>query len=307
LAFSRRQRLETSIVDLNDFLVGAMPLFRDAAGPLVAVDLQLAETSGAVTIDRAQLELALVNLAANARDAMPKGGHIVVETRSISANAEHAHVPRGEWAVIVVADTGSGMPPDVVARAFEPFFTTKGVGAGTGLGLSMVYGLVKQLGGEVAVESEVGRGTSVLIYLQRTPLTALREPGKGRPSVAGTAIGTVLLVDDDAEVRAVMAAALKDAGHRVVEAGNALGAVDLFGDGRACDVAVVDYAMAGVTGADLIEEMRKRRPNFPTLLVTGFADAGELDRLPAQPILYKPFSPDQLVRRVAELLERATT
>ena len=104
-----------------------------------------------------------------------------------------------------------------------------------------------------------------------------------------------------------MAAALKDAGHRVVEAGNALGALDLFGDGRACDVAVVDYAMAGVTGADVIEEMRRRRPNFPTLLVTGFADAGELDRLSAQPILYKPFSPDQLVRRVAELLERATT
>jgi CheY-like chemotaxis protein len=198
------------------------------------------------------------------------------------------------------------MSPDVVARAFDPFFTTKSVGAGTGLGLSTVYGLVKQLGGEIAIESEPGRGTSVEIYLPRTPVTALRQTKLPRSPAVGTVTGTVLLVDDDAEVRMVMADSMKDAGHRVVEAGSASAALDLFGDGTAFEIAIVDYAMPGMTGSNLIREMLRRRPNFVTLLVTGFAEAEELDRLPAQQILYKPFSPDQLVRRVAEVLDHPT-
>jgi signal transduction histidine kinase len=304
LAFGRRQYLDTRAVDLNDFVAGVAPLLRASAGPAVVVETRFGENCGSVIIDAEQLELALVNLTTNARDAMPEGGRIVIETSRIVATA-HPHVAAGDWAVISFSDTGLGMPPEVVAQAFEPFFTTKKQGAGTGLGLSMVHGLVKQLGGEVVIQSEPGAGTSVFVYLPQSNVAVLRPmtTAAAQPVTAGKAHAIVLLVDDNPEVREVMATSLREAGHQVVEASTAFEALDLFDDGAAFDVAVVDYAMPGMPGTGAIVAMLRRRPDMPILLVTGFADAGELQRWPKRRILFKPFSPERLVQRIAELLE----
>jgi len=302
LMFGRKQRLETRIVDINAFLSAAEPLMREAAGPAIAVEVHLAEGSGAVQIDTPQMQLALLHLVTNARDAMPGGGRIIVETRWLSVAADHPHVPKGEWAVIRVTDTGVGMMPEVAARAFEPFFTTKQVGAGTGLGLSMVHGLVKQLGGDVVIQSEPRAGTLVVIYLPRLQAAMPCATTESRPAATSRDRVVVLLVDDDPAVRAVMAASLREAGHTVVEAGGASAALDVFGAGAAFDAAIVDYAMPEMKGTSLIRVFLERRPSMPVLLVTGFAEAEELEHWPAHRILYKPFSPERLLQRVTELV-----
>jgi signal transduction histidine kinase len=172
LAFSRRQQLQARRVNINRVVAAVAPRLRDLAGRAIDVEVIASTINGLVRLEPIGFELALFNLVANARDAMPDGGRIVIETSWVSGLDGYPNVALGDWAVICVTDTGCGMPPDVVARAFEPFFTTKRVGAGTGLGLSMVRDVVKQLGGEIAIQSQVGAGTSVLIYLPRSPATA---------------------------------------------------------------------------------------------------------------------------------------
>ena len=190
LLFSSKPHLDRCAVDLNAFIVAAVPLLRDAAGHDIVVETRLGESSGLVTIDPAQFELALLNLVTNARDAMPKGGRLVIETCWPSLSSQHSRVPPGEWAVICVTDTGIGMAAEVLARASEPFFTTKKSGSGTVLGLSMVDDLARQLGGGVSIQSERGIGTSVLIYLPHsrpdaapTRLSILGPTGQEEPVV----------------------------------------------------------------------------------------------------------------------------
>jgi signal transduction histidine kinase/CheY-like chemotaxis protein len=304
LAFGRNQELETRIIDVNELIAGAGPLLDQAVGPFVELELRLVEQGAAVAVDAAQMELALLNLAINARDAMPDGGRLVIETQRLSASVGDPNVAAGEWAVIAVTDTGVGMSAEVVERAFDPFFTTKGAGAGSGLGLSMVHGLVKQLGGDVVIASEVGKGTSVKIYLRRTaeaparPAKALRAPANA-PSKA-----SVLVVDDDPAVLGFMADVLSDAGHQVGEASSGAAALDLFAGGDGFDAVVLDYAMPGMDGIATARVLRARRRDIRILLVTGFAVGMPPGEWPAADILDKPFGAESLRQWVASLISR---
>ena len=306
LAFGSKQRLETHVVELNGLIATAAPLLARAAGPLVDLEVSLDKGSCMVAIDPAQLELALLNLAMNSRDAMPEGGHLAIETRWLSIADRHPQLAPGEWAVVSVRDTGMGMSPEVVARAFEPFFTTKAAGRASGFGLSIVYGLIKQLGGEIAIASEPGRGTTVQISLPRTrdiaPSVAARVPAPA----PGTPL-RVLLVDDNEDVLAVMATVLRNAGEHVVEASDGPSAIDIFGDGAGFDAVVLDYAMPGMKGTAAARAIQAVRPDVPILLVTGFAEAMVPGEWPAEYILHKPFRPDRLRQRLEELIARRPT
>jgi CheY-like chemotaxis protein len=251
------------------------------------------------------MELALLNLALNARDAMPEGGTLAVETQHlyVSDGSEHPHVGAGNWAVLSITDTGLGMSQEVLMRAFDPFFTTKEVGKGSGLGLSMVYGLVKQHGAEIALTSEVGKGTSIQLFfpsVQALPARAkVTRPATGSiPSHA-----RVLVVDDDPDVLQFMLIVLKEAGHTVTDATGGRSALDRLDQHEALDLVVLDYAMPRMNGAVVAREIRARRPGIPILFVTGFADGesaeGELD---GQEILHKPFRAQELLDRVHNLV-----
>jgi signal transduction histidine kinase len=301
LAFGSKQRLETTVVDLNSLISSAAPLLGRAAGPLVDLEIGLATGSCMIAVDPTQLELALLNLAMNSRDAMPEGGRLTIETQWLSVTNAHPQLAPGEWAVVSIRDTGEGMAPEVVARAFEPFFTTKTTGRASGLGLSIVYGLVKQLGGEVAVTSELGMGTMVQVYLPRAGYLAPKV-APTFPALRQGPSPRVLLADDNEDVLAVMATVLRNAGHRVVEASDGPTAVDLFGDGVGFDAVVLDYAMPGMKGTAAARAIRAIRPDVPILLVTGFAEAMAPGEWPAESILHKPFRPDRLRQRLEELI-----
>jgi signal transduction histidine kinase/ActR/RegA family two-component response regulator len=305
LAFGRKQRLETRIVAIDELVAGAAPLIEQAAGPFVAVELCLGEDAGAVAVDAAQMQLALLNLAINARDAMPGGGRLAVETRRLQVVGEHPDVAPGDWVLISVTDTGLGMSTEVAARAFEPFFTTKEAGTGSGLGLSMVYGLVKQLGGEVTLVSVSGQGTSVKIYLPRAA-DAERHHRSGYAAEPKTpsCAAKVLVVDDNAVVRAFMAGVLSEAGYDVAHAASGPQAAELFGSGEGFDAVVMDYAMPGMNGIAAARIMLARSPDTPILLVTGFVNPLASEEWPSEDILHKPFGAENLRQSFQALMER---
>lgn len=295
LAFARRQPLSATAVELPTLLDQLGPLLASSLGPQVAVRIDAPADLPPVSADRNQLELALINLAVNARDAMPSGGSLTVSARAHRVEATAAEGPSpGDYVELSVADTGSGMPPSVLERAIEPFFSTKGIGRGTGLGLSMVHGLMAQLGGAMRIESELGQGTAIRLLLPVADGDAggldMAEPGL--PDVSAS--GRVLLVDDDAAVRAATAQMLADLGYEVTQADSAAEALAMLEANETPDVLVTDHLMPGMSGTELARQVRSQWPDLRLLIISGYADVDDI--APDLPRLGKPFRRIELAR-----------
>ncbi|MBN8898177.1 MAG: response regulator [Rhodospirillales bacterium] len=307
LAFARRQRLEPKLVDADALVAGMADLIRRTVGPAVQLDLHLRDGRARVLCDPNELESALLNLCINARDAMPDGGHLIMGTADVTFEAadlaqEQAAQP-GDYVMISVTDTGTGMPPDVLERAFEPFFTTKLLGHGTGLGLSQVYGFVQQSGGLVRLESVPGHGTTVSIclpqHLKVAPSVLPAETPDPKVAQPGQAI---LLVDDETIAREAMAARLGELGYRVLEAADGPAALSIVDGGAPVDLLVTDVGLPnGMNGRQVAEAVRERHPGVPVLFITGYAGT-ELP--PGSEVIDKPFELNALARRVQGLLAK---
>src|SRR5688572_7870422 len=306
LAFARRQTLEPARIEMPRLSATVTDLLAHTLGGLVELDWRIEDDLWCAFADEAQLELALMNVIIHARDAMPDGGTISIlgENREIGP-ANEIGVPAGQYVVLAVADTGCGIAPDQLDEVMEPFFTTKDVGKGTGLGLSMVYGFARQSGGAIRIESKVGQGTRVEIWLPRAPEAAASAPGPAASAATGNgATGQparvpglkVLLVDDHQGVRATTAAMLEDLGHAVTQASDGPEVLDLLkGEPDGFDLIISDYAMPHLSGAEVVRQARRIRPAMPAILMTGYADAGSISRRPEDVhVLAKPFTLEQM-------------
>jgi NO-binding membrane sensor protein with MHYT domain/nitrogen-specific signal transduction histidine kinase len=308
LAFSRRQRLDPRPLAVNAMIERMGGLFASTLGGTVKVISNLQDELPAAVADPAQLELALLNLALNARDAMPEGGELTLSTTVASAPRPlHPWEPdAGHYVCVTVADTGRGMSAETLGRAFEPFFTTKRAGKGSGLGLSQVLGLAKQLGGGVRVKTAPGAGCAVSICLpisREAPIPAPVE-AVAAPPQAGVHGAAILLVDDDDDVRRFVADLLTEAGCKVRMECDGPAGLDAL-DAGPYDLVVLDFAMPGMTGAEVARVIRERRPDLPILIMTGYLEhEAVLAQLGAQPILQKPFEPSDLMSRIASTLRR---
>lgn len=302
LAFARRQPLQSVPVDIAQLVRGMGDLVSSTTGPKIAVTVEAAPDLPPAMADPNQLEMALLNLSVNARDAMPDGGvlRISAEARTV-AHASVTGLRAGSYIRLVVADTGVGMDEQTLSRAVEPFYSTKGIGQGTGLGLSMVHGLMSQLGGALVIQSQPGLGTQMELWLpQSTHEPVLKGHETGLANEATTMSGTALLVDDEMLVRMSTADMLMDLGYEVIEASSAEEALTLLNDGIRIDLLVTDHLMPGMTGVDLAREVRERFGYVPTLLVSGYAEVEGLDADISR--LVKPFRSDEL----ATLIHRLT-
>jgi PAS domain S-box-containing protein len=311
LAFSRRQILKPEALNLNSLLTGWETVLRRVMGEDCVVTLRLASDLGLARVDPGQLEQVLLNLAINARDAMPRGGTITVETFNAELTAESAWlrpgtaIRPGRYVVLAVSDSGQGMDPETMSHIFEPFYTTKAIGQGTGLGLATVYGIVKQSDGYIWVYSEPGEGTTFKIYLPLMAETASQTTIVAEPAPSKTA-ETVLVVEDEPSVRAIMKRALEDAGYCVLEAGRAPEALEILGrQSGKLSLVLTDVVMPGNSGPDLADHIRELSPYIPVLFTSGYTD-GEIARRgllkPGALFLQKPFTPTALVRAVREAL-----
>jgi signal transduction histidine kinase/CheY-like chemotaxis protein len=300
LAFARRQDLQPRSVDILALLHGMEDLIGKSVGPMVEVVVDCPAELPPARIDPNQLELAILNLALNARDAMAGGGRL-----SISARAEQVGPGRrlapGQYLRIAISDTGVGMDSATLGHAVEPFFSTKGVGRGTGLGLSMVHGLCAQLGGTLHLRSKPGEGTTAEMWFPAAAEPAGREEIEQPPLVVARRAATILLVDDEDIVRRATADMLADIGYTVVEAASGAEALRLVREGTACDVVVSDYLMPGMNGVDLIGHLRELAPALPAILVSGYSTIAEGSGSEL-PRLAKPFRQADLARSVAQLL-----
>jgi PAS domain S-box-containing protein len=312
LAFSRQQALMPQAVDINRLVADMSELLHRTLGETIEVEVVLAGGLWRGLVDSNQLESALLNLAVNARDAMPEGGKLTIETGNTHLDedyaAAHREVAPGQYVLIAVSDTGTGMSAETMAQASDPFFTTKEIGKGTGLGLSQVFGFVKQSGGHMKLYSEVGQGTTVRLYLPRSPSSAAPEPLLERPAAIGSADGeTVLLVEDDPEVREFAVSALAHLRYRVLEAADAASALDLLSEHPETVPLFTDVGLPGLNGRRLAEEARRRAPDLKVLYTTGYArnaivHNGVLD--PGVDLLAKPFTAHDLGRKLQEVLRR---
>jgi signal transduction histidine kinase/ActR/RegA family two-component response regulator len=308
LSFSRRQRLEPKVLDLNETVAGMRDLLQSTMGGSIRIETKLSHGVWPALVDPTQLELAVLNLAINARDAMQIGGHLTVATANVSLGAPFfpEEPPAGDYVEVCVADSGTGMSDEVRAKAFEPFFTTKEIGKGSGLGLSQVLGFAKQSGGGVRIESRPGKGTSIHIYVPRaSPPTARREAAAPTSRVEHVS-GTILLVDDDNAVREVTAAILRDLGHVVLEAGSGAGALDVLEREPKIDLVLIDFAMPGMSGAEVARRIQAKRPALPILFITGFADRTALAGVSEAQIVSKPFLDHELAEKVRLALTGGT-
>ena len=313
LAFSRRQILRPEVLDVNAVVQRWEPVLRRIMGEDCGVVLRLAPELGMVRADPGQLEQVLLNLALNARDAMPTGGRVSLETFPKELTGDYARtkigtsVQAGTYVVIAVSDTGHGMDKETLSHIFEPFFTTKGVGQGTGLGLSTVYGIVKQSDGYIWVYSEPGKGTTFKIYLPVKAGYAAKSKTHSPlpPARAGECI---LIVEDEMPVRYIMKRTLEDAGYGVLEAGSAAEAMKLVVDTRHISLILADVIMPAQSGPDLADQIAEQRPGIPVLFTSGYTD-GEIERRgllkPGAAFLQKPFTPDALIRAVQRVLGAA--
>ncbi len=314
LAFSRRQPLEPRPIDVNRLVPGMSDLLHRTLGETIEVESVLAPRLWTVEADPNQLENAILNLAVNARDAMPAGGKLTIETQNThldeSYASENPEVTPGQYVVICISDTGEGMDADTAARAIEPFFTTKEVGRGTGLGLSMVYGFVKQSGGHLKIYSETGEGTTVKIYLPRLVGALAEQPDREYVALPqGGSEETILLCEDDEDVRAYSAEVLRELGYHVLEAADGPSALRLIDehDGH-IHLLFTDVVLpGGMTGAVLAKEALERRPGLKLLFTTGYArnaivHQGRLD--PGVELITKPFSYADLAARVRDILDQ---
>ena len=303
LAYARRQNLTPRPVDVNVVIQGMSDLLQHSLGGLVQVETILAPDLWPATSDPAQLELVVLNLAINARDAMPDGGRLCLETSNMSQPeiARLDALDPGDYVRIAVIDDGRGMTPEVMEHAFEPFFTTKDIGKGSGLGLAQVYGVARQCGGTVRLSSVLGAGTTVEVFLPRSAsVEADATTADLRLLGAATGGGTILVVDDDPDVREVAAIFLREAGYAVREAGSGPEARDLLAQG-AVSLALVDYAMPMMSGAEFVRVAREIQPNLPIIYVTGAADTlGKDGQATDDPVVMKPYSRASLLKVVRE-------
>jgi PAS domain S-box-containing protein len=301
LAFARRQPLQTTSVDVAGLVTGMADLVASTTGPQIKVVVDVADGVPAARADANQLEMAILNLAVNARDVMSDGGTLRISAAGETIAPGHrSGLNPGAYVRLSVADTGTGMDEATLARAVEPFFSTKGIGKGTGLGLSMVHGLASQLGGALALSSKPGLGTNVELWLPRAPEPVETEPSPVVPA-AGSGKGTVLLVDDEVLIRMSTADMLAEAGYEVVEAGSAEEALKLFDGGARIDMLVTDHMMSGMTGGELAHVVRDRRPDLPVLIISGYA---ETDGMPSDlPRLTKPFREADLIAVVRQMTD----
>ena len=300
LAFARRQKLEPARIEVAELSERVSELLAHTLGGLVQLNWKADADLWYLYADEAQLELALMNLIINARDSMPEGGTVEVAGANCTLEADNPFgLKAGDYVRLTVADTGSGIPPEIMEQVMEPFFTTKDVGKGTGLGLSMVYGFAQQSGGAIHIESEVEKGTRVEIWLPRAPdvAAAVADTGAAQPDGRdGPARALrILLVDDHAGVRATTAAMLEDLGHTVIQAADGPEILGRLEKDKTGDLIITDYAMPLVSGTDVIVRARKIRPGMPAILITGYADVKSIARRPENvQVLAKPFTPEQL-------------
>jgi nitrogen-specific signal transduction histidine kinase len=306
LAFSRRQPLQPQLVDLSSLVGGMMELFKRSVGESIALRADLKDGLWRTKVDPNQLESALLNLVINSRDAMPGGGTIIIETENVSLSRSELRafpdVTPGPYLMVAVRDTGIGMPPQVKARAFEPFFTTKDIGQGTGLGLSMVYGFVKQSGGHVVIGSEVNVGTTIRIYLPRSlEQAASQRTATDEPRKLPRGSETILLVEDDQEVRAYSCEILKNIGYRVLEAHDCSSAQAALDSNPEIQVLFTDVGLPGTNGKQLADIAAQRRPDLRVLFTTGYAHGV----LPGDAnLLAKPFTPEALAFKMRAVIDR---
>ena len=310
LAFARRQQLQPAEIDLSKLSEAVTELLAHTLGGLVQLEWQVEDDVWCPFADATQLELALMNLIINARDALPDGGTIRIKASNRLAESDNAlDLDPGDYVVLSVEDDGSGIPRDLIERVTEPFFTTKQIGKGTGLGLSMVYGFASQSGGAMAIASEEGQGTSVEIWLPRAP--ACEEKAPEAVAAAGAVNGSgvslrILLVDDNEAVRETTAALLTDLGHAVELAEDGASMLrTLKEEGRRFDLIITDYAMPLMSGGEAMLQVRELMPDVPAIIVSGYAEAAAIERKPeGVHVLGKPFSPDEMVRAIAAATAR---
>ncbi|HEX3945776.1 MAG TPA: PAS domain S-box protein [Rhizomicrobium sp.] len=309
LAFSRRQTLDPKPTDANRLIADVEDLVNRTMGPNIAVEVVGAAGLWLTLVDAPQLESAVLNLAINARDAMPNGGKLIIETANKWLDeraAQERDIPPGQYVSVCVTDTGVGMPPDVVARAFDPFFTTKPLGQGTGLGLSMIYGFVRQSGGQVRIYTEVGKGTTMCLYLPRyfgsageIEAVSAQQPDQGFGE-------TVMIVDDEATVRMLVSEVLTENSYRVLEAHDAASAMKILGSNQPVDLLITDVGLPGnMNGRQLADAARETRQGLKVLFITGYAENaavgnGHLER--GMEILTKPFPMAMLANKVRAML-----
>lgn len=300
LAFARRQTLQARTIDASALVDGLQDLIIRTLGPTVETVLETPEPAG-VRVDPSQLELAILNLAVNGRDAMGEGGKITIAVHSVTIDGHVGlGVPNGDYVCISVSDTGTGMSEATMRRAIEPFFSTKGVGKGTGLGLSMAHGLAAQSNGELRIVSAVGMGTRVDLFFPRVELEHdqdAREEGEEAQTIAAM---TVLVVDDEEVVRQATAEVLRDLGHEVVQASSGIQAVGMIRSNPDIRLVVTDHLMPGMTGAALAGEISTLAPSLPVLIITGYANPDELPK--HLPFLAKPFRQKDLARMIGNLM-----
>jgi len=306
LAFARRQELKPKAVDVAALMSGMTELLERSLGPSIQIETHIPVDLPAVHVDINQLELALLNLAVNARDAMPFGGSLSISA-ACDTFADGGTVPDlgdGDYVRITVADTGVGMDETILAKAREPFFTTKGPGKGTGLGLSMVHGLAVQSGGALRLSSKAGQGTRVDLWLPRSPHEATSESNVVQPSLKlARRHFRILLVDDDALVRMGTADMLEDLGHEVVEAGSAAEALTLLQSGVGLDMVITDQAMPGMRGTELAAQIGRKYPGLPIILATGYAELPN-EEDPGLPRLSKPFRQEDIAKIIDMVIQR---
>jgi signal transduction histidine kinase/CheY-like chemotaxis protein len=309
LAFARKQRLQSEPTDVNALVSGLGDLLFRTIGATIRIETILQKDLWPAMIDAGQIESIIVNLAINARDAMPEGGRLTISTAN--AGKDDRRRPRdlaaAEYVVVSVRDTGTGMTNEVLSKVFEPFFTTKPVGKGTGLGLSQAHGITTQLGGGVRIDTQVGKGTTIAVYLPRAERTAMQHPHTDAAIALPQEVGdaTILVVDDDRDVRDLAVACLEAIGYRVIAADGIDAAMAIVGRPEPIDLLLIDIAMPEVNGIDAARAILIERPKLPVLFMTGYAGAAAAEHAPAKNLLAKPFTVTEMATKVEDAL-RAT-
>ena len=304
LAFSRTQRLQTEPIDLNAIVTAMGDLLFRTIGATVRIETILEGSLWPATADPSQIESVILNLAVNARDAMTEGGRLTIATANVphGDRTKPAELPSGDYVSVCVRDTGTGMTEEVLGKAFEPFYTTKPVGSGTGLGLSQVYGIAKQTGGTVAIDTKVGKGTTVTVYLPRAAASPVVRPADESQNVPlRKHEATILVVDDDRDVRQLAVSCLENLGYQVLAADGGQGALDITASDARIDMILIDVAMPEITGVEVMDGVLKKRPGIPFLYMTGYVGPTKLDPS-EQRVLKKPFTIAELAAKVEEVL-----
>jgi PAS domain S-box-containing protein len=308
LAFSRVQRLEVRATNIAPLIENMRPLLRNVLGPGIEKKFDLDEEMLPVLADPTQVEVAVLNLAINARDAMPNGGMLTFVTRRVEVRND-PDLESGDYIELCISDTGTGMTESVRERAFEPFFTTKEVGKGTGLGLSMVYGMARQSGGVARIESEPGRGTTVSLFFRAAGAHHGEHPAAGETDDGSTHHGPaaerILVIDDDPDVREFISESLAEQGYDVYQANDGKAGLSAFAAEKP-DLVILDFIMPGLSGADVASRILSRHPEQPILFVSGYSETDSIRRIaPNAPLLTKPFRAEALSKAVRTALLRA--